>query len=86
MLANWPRNLSSCTAHAKTLISLGSCQQANSPSLNHAESSLGYDGSKLVVGHVDGTLELRGVLRAEGRWLAIGALSRMACEALTRAA
>ena len=31
---------------------------ANTGLLNYGEPSLGYDGSKLVVGHVDGTLEL----------------------------
>ena len=40
--------------------------------LDYSQLGLGYDGSKLVVGHVDGTLELGGVSGAEGRWLAIG--------------
>jgi hypothetical protein len=42
--------------------------------LHHRELGfgLGDNGDKLIVGHVDGTLELRGVLSAEGWWLAIG--------------
>ena len=44
---------------------------ANGPSLNYGEPSLGHDGSKLIVGHIDGPLELRGVRGAEGGWASI---------------
>ena len=44
--------------------------QANT-SLDYRELGLGYDGSKFIVAHVDGTLELRGVRGAEGGWASI---------------
>ena len=42
-----------------------------SRSLHHCEPSLGHDGSKLIVGHINGPLELGGVSGAEGGWAAI---------------
>jgi hypothetical protein len=45
---------------------------ANTWLLNHMEFGTRYDGSQLIIRHVDGALELRGVLSAEGWWLAIG--------------
>ena len=38
-------------------------------SLHYGELSPLDDGRELVIGHINGTLELRGVLRAEGRCL-----------------
>jgi hypothetical protein len=40
-------------------------------SLHHRELGSSHDGSKLVVGHVDGTLELGRVRGAEGGWTSI---------------
>ena len=45
---------------------------ANTGLLNHSELGRATMAAKLIIGHVDGTLELRGVLSAEGWWLAIG--------------
>jgi hypothetical protein len=39
---------------------------------DYCEPSLGHDGCELIVGHIDGALELGGVLSAEGWRLAIG--------------
>ena len=42
-----------------------------SRSRHYGHPGLGYDGSKLIVGHIDGPLELGRVSRAEGGWASI---------------
>ncbi|MGB0056312.1 MAG: hypothetical protein WBQ20_06050 [Methyloceanibacter sp.] len=39
--------------------------------LDYSKSGLGHDGGELIVGHVDGSLELGGVGGAEGSWASI---------------
>ena len=43
--------------------------------LDYSQLGLGHDGCELIVGHIDGALELCGVSSAERRWLAIGPVS-----------
>ena len=43
--------------------------------LNHMEFGTRYDGSQLIISHVNGTLELRGVRGAECRRLAVSPAS-----------
>jgi hypothetical protein len=45
---------------------------ANTGLLNYCQMNTRGNGSEFVIGHIDGTLELRGVLSAEGWWLAMG--------------
>ena len=39
--------------------------------LDYSQLGLGHDGRKLVVGHIDGSLELGRVSGAEGSWASI---------------